>query len=522
MASVAPHEFAQVPFSAEDVDRPAYAALRGECRRLRFLPAFSHGILLEAAMITPADEAAVRTIRRITHQEVRRFGISEEDFERALAILEAPDSGMGFQPMGSHHGLESRATDEPLRRPESWDFYRHSAREIAVELVRFAFAAGASDLLLDEQEECMDVAIKLGGQKEILPPVERGFAAVLLKAFKEIAGLSTHTVTTWQSGAASVPMGEGRQADLRIEITPTVHGQSLVARVQDRKLQLSRMDRLPFTSPRHLRLAEACLRQTQGLIVATGPTGQGKTTTLYACLGQLDRSLLNIRTLEDPVEFIVPWITQIPVGAGTGRSFGEGLKSLLRQAPHVILMGEIRDQAVAQTCVEAVDTGHLIFATLHTRDAIGVVARLLDLGLTGRQIATSLLLAIGQRLAPRLCPHCRRASPPTRLQSRHFERYRLPAPPALYEPGGCPRCGDRGARGVTPLFELFHPALDCELEEAIGRAGRDNFREDALRSRWLDLGGSPLVKEGLQLAASGEIAYAEVLKYERKPPAEED
>jgi len=291
MASEAPHEFALVPFSAEDVDRLVYAVLRPECRRLRFLPAFCHGILLEVAMVAPADEAAVRAIRRMTHQEVRRFGISEEDFDRAVAILEAPDGGAPTESglFSSTHGLEARATDEPLQRPESWDFHRRSAREIAVELVRFAFAAGASDLLLDEQEEWMDVAIKVGGQKEILPPVERACSAILLKAFKEIAGLPTQAVTTWQSGAASVPLGEGRQADLRIEITPTIHGQSLVARVQDRKLQLSRMDSLPFTSRRHRRLAEACLRQSQGLIVATGPTGQGKTTTLYACLGQLDR-----------------------------------------------------------------------------------------------------------------------------------------------------------------------------------------------------------------------------------------
>jgi len=513
-------EFPLVPFSAEDVDLAAYAALRDQCRQLGFLPSFRHGILLDAAMVAPGDEAALRMIRRLTHQEVRRFGIGQGDFDGAVAVLEAAsekvDAASRRVPM-TERGEDAAST---LSRPEAWDFHRRTAREVAVELVRFAFAAGASDLILDEQEEWMDVAIKLGGQKEILPPVEKGCAAILLKAFKEIAGLPTHTVNTWQSGAASVPMGEGRQADLRIEVTPTVHGQSLVARVQDRKLQLSRMNRLPFTNPRHLRLAEACLRQNQGLIIATGPTGQGKTTTLYSCLGRLDRSVLNIRTLEDPVEFTVPWITQIPVGSGTGRSFGEGLKSLLRQAPHVILMGEIRDQAVAQTCIEAVDTGHLIFATLHTRDAIGVVARLLDLGVTGRQISTSLLLAIGQRLARRLCPHCRRAMPPTRPQARHFEQYRLPVPPALFEPGRCSRCEERGECGVTPLFELFYPALHGELEEAVGRAGRETYREDALRSRWLELGGAPLVREGLELAAAGEVAYAEVLKHERRPVEE--
>jgi len=459
-------------------------------------------------MVAPRDEAALAAIRQLTHQEVRRFGISRADFDRAVEALDAAADPVAVG--------DPAPGDNPIpRRPDAWEFRGRAAREVAVEMVAFAFAARASDLLLDEQEEWMDVAVKVGGRKEILPPVDKGSAGILLKAFKEIAGLSTHTVTTWQSGAASLPMGGGRRADLRLEVTPTVHGQSLVARVQDRGLQLRRMEALPFANPAHTRLAEACLGQSQGLIVATGPTGQGKTTTLYSCLGRLDRSSLNIRTLEDPVEFIVPWITQIPVGAGTGRTFSEGLKSLLRQAPHVILMGEIRDQPVAQACVEAVDTGHLILATLHTRDAIGVVARLLDLGLTGRQVSTSLLLAIGQRLVRRLCPSCRRPVPLSAPQARHFERHGIPVPPLLFEPRGCPACGERGFLGVLPVFELLHPGMNGDLEEMIGLATREAYREDALRSRWLALGGRPLVREGLELAASGEVTHADIVTHDR-------
>jgi type II secretory ATPase GspE/PulE/Tfp pilus assembly ATPase PilB-like protein len=498
-----------VPFLAEDVDPAAYLDLRAACLRHGFLPAFRHGLLLDAAMIAPGDEAALAAIRRATHQEVRAFAVSEEDFDRAVAVLEGrlvPGSPATI-PLAREEGAMPRC-------PETWDCHRRSAREVIADLVSFAHRSGASDLLLDEQEEWMDVAIKVDGRKEILAPIERSAAASLLKAFKELAGLSTQTVNIWQSGAASFPIDESRRADLRIEITPTVHGQSLVARLQDRAVQLDRMQRLPFADPPQRHLAEACLAQSQGLIVATGPTGHGKTSTLYSCLGHLDRSVLNIRTLEDPVEFMVPWITQIPVGSGTGRNFGEGLKSLLRQAPHVILMGEIRDPLVAQTCLEAVDTGHLIFATLHTRDAIGAISRLLDLGATGRQISTALLLAIGQRLVRRLCPHCRRAERPTPAQQRHYERHQLPVPEALWVPGGCPDCGERGERGVVPIFELFHPAADGELTERIGRASRESFDERALRGRWLERGGSSLVREGLRLAATGQITHAEVLKHD--------
>jgi type II secretory ATPase GspE/PulE/Tfp pilus assembly ATPase PilB-like protein len=501
-----------IPFSAEDADRDAYWEMREACLRHGLLPSFRHGILLDVAMVAPWDEVAVAALRKITHQEVRRFRIAETDFDRAVTGLESRG------PAAAPRAGASSGEDVPPR-PEAWEFHRLSAREIAGELVRFAFAVGASDLLLDEQEAWMDVSVKLGGRREMLPPVEKASASPLLKAFKEIAGMGTQATPVPQSGAACFPAGGGRTADLRIEITPTVHGESLVARVQDRQLQLERMRSLPFPHPWQSASALACLRQAQGLIVATGPTGSGKTTTLYSCLGQLDRSALNIRTLEDPVEFIVPGITQIPVGADTGRAFELGLRSLLRQAPDVILLGEIRDRDAARICIDAVDTGHLILATLHTRDAVGAVARLLDLGVTGRPIASSLLLAIGQRLVRRLCRACRREAPPTRLEALHFERHRLPVPAVLRSPGGCALCGGSGEKGVAPVFEFFQPAASDALADLIGGADRGSFDERALRSRWVETGGSPLVREALLLAAAGEIAHSEALRFEPDPPA---
>jgi type IV pilus assembly protein PilB len=499
--------YPRVPFLAEDVDHAAYAAHREVCLRHGFLPTFSHGMLLDVAMLSPADESSVRALRHATRREVRRFGIAEEDFDRAVAALEgrpgAPDGPSEAPPEGL-----------PPRWPESWDFHARGAREIAAGIVSLAFEVRASDILLDEQEDWMEAALKVAGRKEMLPPVERAAAPALLKAFKEIAGLPTGAAMTWQSGAASLRTAGGHWADLRIEISPTVHGESMVARVQDRELQLRRMRRLPFPDPRQIQTATACLRQAQGVIVATGPTGSGKTTTLYACLGQLDSSELNIRTLEDPVEFVVPGIAQIPVGAGTGRSFESGLKSLLRQAPDVILLGEIRDRAAAQICIEAVDTGHLILTTLHTRDAIGVVARLMDLGLSGRPIASSLLLVIAQRLVGRLCPACRRAAPVTAAQAAHFEHHRLPRPAELFEPVGCALCGETGRRGSAALFEFFQPSAFEDIDGMIRRSDNASLDERALRDRWIELGGSPLAREGLKLAASGGASYSDILRLE--------
>lgn len=485
-----------MPFTALDVDRPAYFRLREACRAHRFLPAFCEGILLDAAMVGPSNPARVAAIRRLTHQEVRTFEIGQADFAAAVAALETEEEAASDRNFVGE--------DPPCL--EAWESAPAGGREAAIRLVVHAHAAGASDILVDEQEGWTEIALKVDGRKTILPPVDRSAGAGLLRAFKEMAGLSTQTVNRWQSGAASVRVGEGRRAELRLETTPTVHGESLVARLQDRERQIERMRRLPFPDPAQVARVEACLARRQGLIVATGPTGHGKTTTLYACLGRLDRSILNIRTLEDPVEFIVPWITQIPVGAGTGRSFAEGLRSLLRQAPDVILMGEIRDAEVAETCIEAVNTGHLILATLHTRSAIGAVTRLIDLGISGREAADALLLAIGQRLVRRLCSRCRRAEPPTAVEAAAFEREGLPVPASLWRPVGCGACAGEGERGRLPLFELFQPDDDALVD----RIAADPFDERALRATWVARGGSPLARQGLSLAARGEIAFAEV------------
>ena len=516
----------EIPFSWAAVDHRTFARLRPVCLAQRFLPTFCHGLVLQVAMVDPADPAALALIRQSTHQEVRPFGITRADFEAAVLELakaamteltEAAVTGLtvsglveksvaptegGARPPGA---LANRAAEPPL----AWIAARRTARDVAQALTQYAFEAGASDLLLDDQEQWLDVAIKRSGRKEMLAPIERERSPAIFRAFKEIAGLSTQTVLGWQTGAARFQVSSGRWADLRIEITPTVHGESLVARVQDREKQIARMRQLPFRETRHCEEVGACLRQSQGLIIATGPTGQGKTTTLYSCLGQLDPSVLNIRTLEDPVEFAIPWITQIPVGAGTGRDFAGGLKSLLRQAPHVILLGELRDRSAAQTCFEAVETGHLLFATLHTRDAVGVVARLLDLGITGRQMAGGLLLAIGQRLLRRLCPACRRAVPAAAAMRRHYAGHGLPEPTDRWIAEGCAVCQGRGEGGFTPVFELFRPRARAEMEDLIAGAEAARYSERTLRRLWREGGGESLARAALRLAAAGEADYGD-------------
>jgi len=492
-----------IPFSLTDVDLATFEKLRQLCTRLQFLPTLSEGVLLQLAMVDPYSERSFAEIRNFTHQEVRAFGISLADFEKVMTLIESKSTRVD----------KIKDHQTPSVRPKFWGNYS-SARHLVLEIVRVAFHIGASDIFIDQQESWTEVAMTVSGKKEILPPLVRETGYSTMKAFKEMAGIATQGSQSWQSGFARCAI-EDQWAELRVEITPTIHGESLVARVQNRSLQIQRMKTLPFYTPEQRLLAGQCLGQKQGLILATGPTGHGKTTTLYACLGQLDRAQLNIRTLEDPVEFTVPWITQIPVGSGTQRSYADGLKSLLRQAPHVILMGEIRDTLVAQTCVEAVDTGHLIFATLHTRDAIGAISRLMDLGLSARSIGTALSLVISQRLMRKLCPECKQKKKIDESQIRHFRRYDLVAPEWLWISRGCSLCGGIGEKGVMPVFELLRPSAHFGMTTELGRADRMNFDESKLRNLWLKSGGLPLMREALVRVSLGDITYNEALKYEQ-------
>jgi len=490
-----------VPFHGSDVNLIAFEQCRKLCLEYQVLPTYSDGLFMQLAMVDPAYERAYTEMRNSTHQEVRSFGITADDYEKAVAwILAKPCETKSVNIELSHE------------RPKFWSNFS-SSRDLVIEIVTLVFRLGASDLFIDQQESWTDVAMTVASQKEILPPLSKENGSSVLKAFKEMSGITTQQYTTWLSGFAKCRVDE-TWAELRVEITPTLHGESLVARIQNRSLQLERMRLLQFNSPEHTHSVLACLSQRQGLILATGPTGHGKTTTLYACLGQLDRAKLNIRTLEDPVEFTVPWITQIPVGSGTTRSYADGLKSLLRQAPHVILMGEIRDREVAQTCVEAVDTGHLILATLHTRDAMGVVSRLLDLGLSGNTIGTALTLIISQRLMRKLCTFCKKKVKVTEIQARHFVRYNLAVPEFLFVGCGCKLCGGVGEMGVVPVFEFLRPSLHLGFTSELRKVNRVGYDEEKLRTVWLRTGGTPLIKEALVRAAQGDITYAEVVKYE--------
>jgi type II secretory ATPase GspE/PulE/Tfp pilus assembly ATPase PilB-like protein len=255
----------------------------------------------------------------------------------------------------------------------------------------------------------------------------------------------------------------GRRVDYRISFTPSMFGQKLVVRVLDPKNAPQTLRDLELPDWMMLKIRDT-VKQDTGMLLVTGPTGSGKTTTLYAGLRQVDASLRNVITIEDPVEYEVAGVTQIPVDEDQGASFHSLLRSCLRQDPDVIVLGEIRDRDTATTAMQAATTGHLVLSTIHAKDAIGTVFRLLDLGCEPYLVASTLNLVLAQRLVRKLCRHCKEAKRATPEQIRQLGRT-VEGISHLYTPAGCPECFGTGYAGRRGLFELL--AATDDLRDVI-------------------------------------------------------
>jgi general secretion pathway protein E len=301
--------------------------------------------------------------------------------------------------------------------------------------------------------------------------------------------------------AAKVP---GRKIDYRVSFAPSVFGQKLVVRVQDTALSPTRIRDLNLPDWMYQECADA-LEQDQGMILVCGPTGSGKTTTLYSLIRSSDTARKNFVTIEDPVEIQIDGVTQIPVDEAEGKSFSALLRSVLRQDPDVIMVGEIRDAETARIAMQAAITGHMVFSTVHTTSTVGTIFRLLDLGVEPYLMAQGLQIVLAQRLVRQLCPYCKRGVKPTPEQLA-----RLPnggqGVKQIYQPAGCPRCLSTGYSGRRAFFELLR--LNDELRDLIGRNPSMADVNKALANSKFE----KLQTTGFQLVVDGVASFDEIDK----------
>lgn len=352
--------------------------------------------------------------------------------------------------------------------------------KLAWSLVEQAVAAGASDLHLEPMRDVVRVRIRVDGLLRELVRLPLAAHSTLVTQLKVAANMDIAEKRVPQDGRIALEL-DGRNIDLRLSTLPTTLGEKIAIRLLAQQ-ELLQLEELGFTQA-NLACYRRLFTQPNGLILLTGPTGSGKTSTLYATLAELDAATRNIITLEDPVEYSLPGINQVAVNRRSGMTFAKGLRAIVRQDPDVIMLGEIRDEETAGIAVQAALTGHLVLSTLHTNSAAGAVYRLLDMGIAPYLLAAALRGVVAQRLVRRLCPACRRQRTAT------AERSFLGAA-TVWEQQGCEQCQAAGYRGrvavqeVLPLTArlqqlVLRRALVEELEQAARAEGLRSLAEDA-------------------------------------------
>ena len=387
----------------------------------------------------------------------------------------------------------------------------NSARRISATLETLfagALALGASDIHIEPEESGVRVRYRLDGVLHDVLDLERNIYERLIARVKLLAGLLLNVHDKAQDGRFTFDFIE-KEIEVRTSIIPGAAGESAVMRLLDPTVASFNMDQLGL-NPIMYEMMEKELRRPNGMIITTGPTGSGKTTALYAFLRQAHTPAVKIITIEDPVEYKVDDIVQTQVGEDY--TFASGLRSILRQDPDIIMVGEIRDREVAETAVHAAQTGHLVFSTLHTNSAVGAFPRLIDLGVDSRIMGSAVNIMLGQRLVRVLCDKCKQAREATPEERKIIENILAghPKPPklgesiTLYEPVGCEHCSDTGFSGRQGVFEAIK--VDKAVEEAVIRDPREHVILEAARPQ----GIPTMTEDGIEKVLAGRTSLAEL------------
>jgi type IV pilus assembly protein PilB len=477
-----------------------------EAQHLQAIPMFRVHDELTVAMAEPQSLPKVDRLAQLTGCRIRpvlapaasilefikKYSSGGTDVDTFLASLADSDVEV----------VESEAAEDA----PTTDLDRMVEGSPIINLVNMAMLTaikdGASDIHIEPDKRGTRIRYRIDGALRDLMKPPPGLHAAIVSRVKVIGRMDIAEKRLPQEGRVRI-VAEGRDIDLRVSSMPTLLGEKLVVRILDKANLCVRMEDLGFRAD-NLAGFQRMLRQPYGLVLVTGPTGSGKTTTLYSALDLLRSPERNIVTIEDPVEYQLDLINQIQVQASIGMTFARALRSILRQDPDVVMVGEIRDEQTARVGVQAALTGHLVLATLHTNDAPGAVARLLDMGVEPYLLSSALNGVVAQRLARTVCPGCATKYYPSEHVLRDAgllgERTR-----PFRKGMGCPQCHNSGFRGRLGVFQVME--MDAELRRLVHRAAPSHELRDRLASR----GGLSLRQEGVQLAIAGRTSLEEVI-----------
>ncbi len=468
--------------------------------RYKALPVAKEGNTLTVALVDPLNLVAIDDLRLITGLEIDTVPASERDLEYALQkFYGMPELERELQ---DFEVVENQALH--LEQPDEMMDEAPVVR-LVNSIIRQAINDKASDVHIEPLENGVKVRYRIDGVLRggmVLPKKSR---ASLTSRFKILSQLNIAEKRVPQDGRIKIKYGE-RELDLRISTMPTVLGEKIVIRVLDQANQVTDIEQLGF-SQENKKKFQKLLHTSDGMLLLTGPTGSGKTTTLYSALAQINDMKRNIVTIEDPVEYMLEGISQTQVNPKAGLTFATGLRAMLRQDPDIIMIGEIRDQETAEIAIRAATTGHLVLSTLHTNDAVGALTRLMDMGIEPFLVSSSVLGVVAQRLTRRVCQRCLlEYIPAPDSPERIFMGLGASEPVRLYRSQGCQVCNNTGYRGRIAIQEVL--TLTREIRKLVNeKASSDEIKRQALQQ-----GMVPLKEDGIAKAMEGLTTISEVMR----------
>ena len=465
--------------------------------------------LAEVAVRGDARSGALAELRRALGVSLRARRLGTEQFDELLAAAyNGADAGAAVLAGDFTQDLDLSRLLQDIPRIE--DLLESQDDAPVIRLINALFTQalrdGASDIHIEPFETRSVVRLRIDGTLRDLIEPARALHAAIVSRVKIMAQLDIAEKRLPQDGRIALRVA-GRAVDVRVSTIPTGHGERVVLRLLDKqagRLDLTRLGMDQAT----LGAMDRLILEPHGIVLVTGPTGSGKTTTLYAALSRLDATALNIMTVEDPIEYDLDGISQTQVNPRIEMSFARALRTILRQDPDVVMIGEIRDLETAQIAVQASLTGHLVFATLHTPDAVSAVTRLVDMGVEPFLLASSLLGVGAQRLVRKLCMECRKPFAASAAQLRVLGL--APTDGTLYSAQGCGACNGSGYRGRTGIYELL--TIDDDFRRLI----HDRASEQALRGHAVARGMRSLRDDGMRWAGQGVIGLEEVVRVTRE------
>jgi len=484
---------------------------------------------LSVAMVEPTDTQVVADLHNKTKKNIHVYvatendiiqayrdfyKISDEEYKKFLRFEEEVEDDTPVTSVEDFGSLVSEAAEEvevgTADRDDGQDEFLASDAPI-IKLVNGiltkAINDGVSDIHIEPFEKSFQVRYRLDGSMYKAMNLPVSIKNAVVSRIKILASLDIAERRVPQDGRIKLRLGRKKAVDFRVSSLPTLFGESIVLRILDQSALNIDLTRLGFEATT-FDMLKRCISRPYGLLLVTGPTGSGKTTTLYSILNRLNKDDIKILTAEDPVEFNFKGINQVPVREEVGMTFAAALKAFLRQDPDIIMVGEIRDIDTAEIAIKAAMTGHLVFATLHTNDCPSTIGRLIDIGIPSYMLAASVTMVLSQRLARRLCPECKKevtGYDPDMLEMEGFSKKEIPDLKFM-GPNGCPHCNGTGYKGRVGLYELM------EVTDEVAKAISAEVSEDQLRKVAVQEGMVTLRDAGLHKIKAGETSFDEVVK----------